>query len=209
MRRREIWGSALLIFAAASYTWVTFYFSAHPLSPDGQRLIFFWGIDGDAVAGLIYLVGGLVGCAGLLLLVPSLIRRVSLRWLRVTTGWAAAVAALDAAPFVGLFLLVSLILCFGATVREVAPDGRSVIVTQDQFDGDVVHIYTEFDAFHYRWYREAPELSGPRTISSENCRLESSGETLVLQCGAGIVTIHPDQPRAGGQKHPEQGWRTI
>ncbi len=86
MRRREIWGLALLIFTAAIYTWVTFYFSAHPLAPDGQRHIFFWGIDGDAVVGLTYLVGGLVGCAGLLLLVPSLIRRVSLRWLRVITG---------------------------------------------------------------------------------------------------------------------------
>ncbi|MDN4644387.1 hypothetical protein [Arthrobacter sp. PsM3] len=106
-------------------------------------------------------------------------------------------AAIAAAPFVGPFLLVSLILCFGTTVREVAPDGRSIIVTQDQFDGDAVHIYTEFDAFHYRWYREAPELSGPRTISSENCHLESSGEGLVLSCGAGTVTIHSDQRPAG------------
>jgi hypothetical protein len=111
----------------------------------------------------------------------------------VTTGWATAVAAVAAAPFIGLFLLVSLLLSFGTSVREVAPDGRSIIVTQDQFDGDVVHIYTEFDAFHYRWSREAPELSGPRTITSENCRLESSGEALVLSCGVGTVTVHPDQ----------------
>ncbi|MEC5181278.1 hypothetical protein [Arthrobacter sp. CG_A4] len=197
MGRREIWGSALLIFTGATYTWVTFYFSAYPVAPDGQRLIFFWGIDGDAVVGLTYLVGGFVGCAGLLLLVPPLISRVSLRWLRVITGWATAVAGIAAAPFVGVFLLVSLILCFGTTVREVAPDGRSIIVTQDQFDGDVVHIYSEFDAFHYRWYGEAPEFSGPRTISSENCRLETSGEALVLSCGAGTVTIHSDQRPAG------------
>jgi hypothetical protein len=68
-----------------------------------------------------------------------------------------------------------------------------IIVSQDQFDGDVVHIYTEFGAFHYRWYREAPELSGPGTITSENCCLDSSGEALALSCGAGAVTIHPDQ----------------
>jgi hypothetical protein len=193
MRRREIWGSALLVVAAALYGWVTFFFSAHPLAPDGQRLIFFWGIEGDAVVGLTFLVVGLVGCAGLLLLLPSLIRRVHRRWLRVTTGWAAAAAVVAAAPFLGMFLLVGVILSFGTGIREVAPDGRSVIVSQDQFDGDVVRIYTEFDAFHYRWYREAPELSGPRTITSENCRLESSGEALVLSCGAGEVTIHPDQ----------------
>jgi hypothetical protein len=80
-----------------------------------------------------------------------------------------------------MFLLVGLVLSFGTSVREVAPDGRSIIVPQDQFDGDVVHIYTEFDAFHYRWYREAPELSGPGTITSESCRLESSGEALAAQ----------------------------
>jgi hypothetical protein len=193
MRNREIWGLVLLIFAAALYGWVTFFFSAHPLAADGQRLIFFWGIDGDAVVGLTDVVGGLVGCAGLLLPLPSLIRRVHPRWLRVTTGWAAAVAAVAAVPFVGMFLLVGVILSFGTSVREVAPDGRSIVVSQDQFDGDVVHIYTEFDAFHYRWYREAPELSGPRTITSESCRLESSGEAIVLSCGAGAVTIHPDQ----------------
>jgi hypothetical protein len=197
MRRREIWGSALLIFAAAIYGWVTFYFSAYSLAPDGQRLIFFWGIPGDSIVGLTYLVGGLGGFSGLLLLLPSLIRRVPLRWLRVTTGWASAVAAVAAAPFVGLLMLYSLMLCSGTTVHEVAPDGRSIIVTQDQFDGDGVGIYTEFDAFHYRWYREAPELSGPRTISSEDCRLESSGEALVLRCGAGTVTIHSD-PRPAG-----------
>jgi hypothetical protein len=73
MRNREIWGLVLLIFAAALYGWVTFFFSAHPLAADGQRLIFFWGIDGDAVVGLTDVVGGLVGCAGLLLLLPSLI----------------------------------------------------------------------------------------------------------------------------------------
>jgi hypothetical protein len=37
---------------------------------------FFWVIEGDAVVGLTYLVGGLAGCAGLLPLLPSLIRRV-------------------------------------------------------------------------------------------------------------------------------------
>ncbi|MDP9982751.1 hypothetical protein J2W14_002143 [Pseudarthrobacter oxydans] len=185
------------MFSAAVYGWVTFFFSAHPLAPDGQRLIFFWGIEGDAVVGLTFLVVGLVGCAGLLLLLPSLIRRVHPRWLRVTTGWAAAVAAVAAAPFAGMFLLVGLLLSFGTSVREVAPDGRSIVVSQGQFDGDVVHIYTEYDDFHYRWYREAPELSGPRIITSENCGLESSGEALVLSRGAGTVTIHPDQRPVG------------
>jgi hypothetical protein len=193
MRRREIWGAALLVVAAALYGWVTFFFEAHPLAPDGQRLIFFWGIEGVAVVGLAYVVSGLVGCAGLLFLLPSLIRRLHPRWLRVTTGWAAYAAAVAAVPLVGIFLLVGVVLSFGTSVREVAPDGRSVIVSQDQFDGDVVHIYTEFDAFHYRWYWEAPELSGPGTITSENCHLDSSGEALVLSCGAGTVTIHPDQ----------------
>jgi len=154
--------------------------------------MFFRGIPGDSIVGLTYLVGGLVGCAGLLLLLPSLIRRVPLRRLRVATAWVASVAAVAAAPLVGLFPLVSLIPCFGTAIREVAPDGRSVVVTQDQFDGDVVRIYTEFDAFHYKWYRDAPELAGPRTVSSENCRLESSGDALVLRCGAGTVTINSD-----------------
>jgi hypothetical protein len=48
----------------------------------------------------------------------------------------------------------------GDYVKVVAPDGQSVLVTQDDFDGDAVHIYPQHDDFTYKFVSPAPELSG-------------------------------------------------
>ena len=45
-------------------------------------------------------------------------------------------------------------------MKVVALDGQSVLITQDDFDGDVVNIFTEHDDFTYKFGREAPELTG-------------------------------------------------
>lgn len=71
---------------------------------------------------------------------------------------AAAVATL---PFVGIMFLFAYFGAFGLgdTVKVIAADGQSVLITQDGFDGDSVEIYTEHDEHHYKPVRSAPEIS--------------------------------------------------
>jgi hypothetical protein len=69
-------------------------------------------------------------------------------------------------------------------VKVTAADGRSVLITQDGFDGDSVDIYTEHDQVHYKRARSAPEISGWPRVKDQNCRLEAVGGELQLICGA-------------------------
>jgi hypothetical protein len=73
----------------------------------------------------------------------------------------------------------------GDYVKVVAPDGQSVLVTQDDFDGDAVHIYPQHDDFTYKFVSPAPELSG--------CRLDTVGEELQLICGAHVLSVNPEE----------------
>lgn len=135
------------------------------------------------------------GAAGTLLLAPSLISRIPRKWLRRTVGWTLALAAAAAAPFLGLTFFFAVLLAAGSGdyVKVVAPDGQSVLVTQDDFDGDVVHIYTHHDDFIYKFDRPAPELSGWPRVEDHGCRLDTVGEELQLICGAHVLSVNPEE----------------
>ncbi|WP_314213309.1 hypothetical protein [Pseudarthrobacter equi] len=75
------------------------------------------------------------------------------------------------------------------TMKITAADGRSVLVTQDGFDGDAVDIYTEYDAHHYKWIRSAPELSGGPRVKDQHCQLNDAITGLQLTCGVHTLVL--------------------
>ena len=80
-------------------------------------------------------------------------------------------------------------------MKVVAPDGQSVLVTQDDFDGDVVHIYTQHDDFTYKFVSPAPELSGWPRVEDQGCRLDTVGEEFQLIGGAKVLSVNPEESK--------------
>lgn len=194
MRRREIWGAALIAVAALAG------FGSHAANEVvreavGRHLVIYIGVPGSSIVYSLLVLVFLAGAAGTLLLVPSLISRIPRKWLRRTVGWTLALAAAAAAPFLGLTFFFAVLLATGSGdyVKVVAPDGQSVLVTQDDFDGDVVHVYTHHDDFTYKFDRPAPELSGWPRVEDQGCRLDTVGEELQLICGAHVLSLNPEE----------------
>lgn len=194
VRRREVWGTALITSAALAFWWATVVWAAPSADDAGRPILFFFlGVSKDLVTGSIQVMSLLSGATGLLLLVPALVRRISPRWLRKTAGWIACVGAALALPCLALLILFALLgaLGFRDYVEFQAADGRSVLVTQDGFDGDIVLIYTEYDDFHYVQNRQATELSGLPRVKNRDCQLAAVETRLVLTCGTETVTVEP------------------
>ncbi|WP_133831645.1 hypothetical protein [Arthrobacter sp. AG258] len=137
-----------------------------------------------------------IGAAGLLLLLPVLIGRIRRRAVRRLAGWTIVGGAAAAATCFGVVAVFALLEAtgIGDTVRLEAVDGRSVLVTQDGFDGDVVDIYTENGSFYYKWARSAPELSGWPRVKDRECRLDAGEAVLLLVCGEKTVEIDVEEP---------------
>ncbi len=100
-------------------------------------------------------------------------------------------AAAAAVPYVGIVFVLAYLGAFGIgdTVKVVATDGQSVLVTQDGFDGDSVDIYSPHDELHYKWVRSAPEISGWPRVKDRDCHLESLDKELQLTCGATALVV--------------------
>jgi hypothetical protein len=194
MRRRETWGAALLA-AAVLAAWCGQAVNEAHRAAAGRHLLLYVGVPGSSITYSLLVVAFLAGAAGMLLLVPALIRRIPLKWVRRTVGWTSALAAVAAAPFLGLmlFFVVLLAVGFGDYVKVVAPDGQSVLISQDDFDGDRVDIYMEHDGFTYKFHREAPELSGWPRVEDQGCQLETVKEELMLTCGAKVLSLKPEE----------------
>jgi hypothetical protein len=92
---------------------------------------------------------------------------------------------------VGIIFVFAYLGAFGIgdTVKVVAANGQSVLITQDGFDGDSVGIYTKHDELHYRRLRSAPEISGWPRVKDQDCLLDASGGELVLTCGAITLVV--------------------
>ena len=190
MNRREIWGAASLAVAAlagcANRAIDEAYWAAAR-----EDLLLYIGIPGDSIAAW-FLIGGLLsGAVGLFLLLPALISRVPRKLPRRIIGWTTAVAAAAAVPYVGIVFVFAYLGAFGIgdTVKVVAADGQSVLVTQDGFDGDSVDIYSPHDELHYKWVRSAPEISGWPRVKDRDCHLESLDKELLLTCGATALVV--------------------
>ncbi|MGX1162379.1 hypothetical protein FBY31_3563 [Arthrobacter sp. SLBN-100] len=193
MKRRELWGTALII-AAVQCAWA--YHAVYGASRAAAResLLLYIGIPGHSISSWFLVVALLSGTAGLSLLLPALIGRIPRKVPRRIIGWTTGAAAAAAVPYSGLIFLFAALGAFGIgdTVKIVAEDGTSVLVSQDGFDGDSVVIYTEHDEFHYKRARDAPEISGGPRVKDQDCQLTTAGGTLI--CGTTTVTTDQQEP---------------
>jgi hypothetical protein len=194
MKRREIWGTALTV-AAAPCVWAYQAIYGAYRAAARENLLLYAGITGHSIASWFLVVAFLSGAAGLLLLLPALIGRIHRKVPRHIVGWTTGVAATAAVPYLGLMFLFATLGAFGIgdTVKVVAADGTSVLVTQDWFDGDSVVIYTEHDELHYKRARDAPEISGGPRVKDQNCRLGSADGELRLTCGGKALIVVPEE----------------
>ncbi|MCY1675888.1 hypothetical protein OVA06_14440 [Pseudarthrobacter sp. SL88] len=189
MKLREIWGSVLLA-AAAVCTWVHHVLSEAYRAATREGLLLYMGIPADSIASWFLIVAFLSGPAGLMLLLPALIRRIPRKVPRRIVGWSAGVAAAAAVPYLGVVFVFAALGAFGVgdTVKITAVDGQSVLVTQDGFDGDSVAIYGQHDGFHYKRVRDASEISGWPRVKDRGCRLETAGGPQLV-CGTKMVAV--------------------
>lgn len=194
MKRREIWGIALLVAAALSAWADHAMYEAHRAAARDDLLLYI-GMPSDSISSWFRIVALLSGAVGLLLLLPALIGRISRKVPRRIVGWTTGVAAAAAVPYFGLMFLFAALGAFGIgdTTKIVAADGTSVFVSQDGFDGDTVVIYTEHDEYHYKRVRDAPEISGWPRVKDQGCRLDTADDGLQLICGEKAVVVVPKE----------------
>ncbi len=195
MRSRSSWGVILFIGAALSVTGFCILDDAYWAARREHQLLFV-GAPLNSLAAWLLVVAVPIGAAGLLLLLPVLIGRIRRRAVRRLAGWTTVGGAAAAATCFGVVAVFALLEAtgIGDTVRLEAVDGRSVLVTQDGFDGDVVDIYTENGSFYYKWARSAPELSGWPRVKDRECRLDAGEAVLRLVCGEKTVEIDVEEP---------------
>jgi hypothetical protein len=153
-------------------------------------LLVVFGMAEPWISLVLFLLGGPVAVTALSLLIPPLVRRVRTIWARRILASSVVLAAV-AASLVWLLLLVILFLSAGArdylTVRSA--EGQTVIVSQDNFDGDMVSIWVPHSTFFYRPSDAGRELSGSEAVMQGDCELDSSGNDLLLTCGSTLVPI--------------------
>jgi hypothetical protein len=188
--RREVWGTVLII-AAAFCAWAYQVIYEEYRAGAREKLLLYVGFPGHSIAFWFLVVSILCGAVGLSVLLPALIGRIPRKIPRRVAGWAAGVAGVACVPYFGLMLLFAGLGAFGVTdtKKNTAADGQSVLVTQDGFDGDAVDIYTEYDAYHYKWIRSAPEFSGGPRVKDQHCQLNDAITGLQLTCGVHTLVL--------------------
>lgn len=196
MKRREIWGIAL-IAAAALCAWADHVIYEAYRAAARDDLLLYIGMPADSISSWFRIVALLSGAVGLLLLLPALIGRISRKVPRRIVGWTTGLAAVAALPYFGLMFVFATLGAFGIgdTTKIVAADGTSVLVSQDGFDGDSVVIYAEHDEHHYKRVRDAPEVSGLPRVKDQNCRLDSAGHEPHLICRDKRLVVVPEEAR--------------
>lgn len=185
LKAKEVWGITLVV-AAALFAWSGHVVDEAYWAAAREDLLLYVGIPGDSIASWLRIVALLAGATGLFLLLPALTGRISPKVPQRIVGWTTLAAVAAAVPYIGLIFVFAFLGAFGIgdTVKVTAADGRSVLITQDGFDGESVDIYIEHDGFHYKRVRSAPEISGWPRVKDQGCRLEAFGSELQLICGA-------------------------
>jgi hypothetical protein len=144
---------------------------AGAMAEQSQHVILYVVVPVASIGAGIVFLALLAAVAGLIFLVPALIRRIQRRKLRLAAGWITGLAAAAATPYLALLLFFTFLNAAMSAdhVRLEAAGGQSVLVTQDPFDGDIVDVYKRQDNVRYRWIRSAPELAGwPRGKDQAN-----------------------------------------
>jgi hypothetical protein len=184
MKHQEIWGTALIV-AAALGAWADHAIYEAYRAAARDDLLLYIGMPADSISSWFRIMALLSGAVGLLLLLPALIGRIPKKIPRRIVGWTTGVAVTAAVPYFGLMFVFAALGAFGIgdTVKIVAADGTSVLVSQDGFGGDSVIIYTQHDEYHYKRVREAPEISGWPRVKDQDCQLDAAGQEMQLRCG--------------------------
>jgi MFS family permease len=190
MKRREIWGVALLTLAALA-AWADHAIYEAYRAAARDDLLLYIGIPADSIASWFRIAALLAGAMGLFLLLPPLVGRIPRKIPRRIVGWTTVAAVAAAVPYFGLMFLFACLGAFGIgdTVKITAADGQSVLITQDGFDGDIVDIYTEYDELHYKRIPSTPDISRWPRVKDQNCQLETAGDQLKLTCGATTLVV--------------------
>jgi hypothetical protein len=190
VKPREIWGVAILIVAALA-AWADHAIYEAYRTAARDDLLLYIGIPADSISSWFRIAALLAGAAGLPLLLPALIGRLTRKIPRRIVGWTTVAAVAAAAPYFGLVFLFACLGAFGIgdTVKITSADGPSVLITQDGFDGDNVDIYTKHDELHYKRVRSAPEISGWPRVKDQNCLIATAGSELLLTCGATTLVV--------------------
>lgn len=154
-------------------------------------LLVVFGMAEPWISFVLFLLGGPVAVTALALLIPPRVRRLRAIWARRILASSVVLAAV-AAGLVWLLLLGVLFLSAGArdylTVRSA--EGQTVIVSQDNFDGDLVSLWVPHSTFFfYQPTNGGNELSGSEAVMQGDCELDSSGNNLLLTCGTTLLPI--------------------
>ena len=194
MSRREGWGAAFIV-AAALAGWGGSAVSEAARVAANSHLILFVAVPAECIGAWLLATALLAAATGVGLLAPSLIRRIRRRRLRLAAAWTAGLAAAAAVPYFALLLFLAFLAAVVSAdyVKVEAADGQSVLIIQDQFDGDSVDIYVRHDDTHYGWSRSAPTLAGWPRVKDQNCRLGTVGDGLQLACESGTLAIGQNQ----------------
>jgi len=185
-------GSALLTaVACASWATVLHLIRLPVTDSTGRGLLYVWrGHDSDWWRGRGVGVALVMSFAALGWLFWLGVRLVCKPWRRVVTVIAVAVWLAGAA--VGGAVGGLAMIYVGGTLTTVhGPGGVTRVVTQDEFDGDVVEVYRPVGRFTYlRESDDGGEVSldprrGPCSITGE-----PSAGNLVLSCGDTSYRLH-------------------
>jgi hypothetical protein len=188
---RMVWGLVAAAFGAGCLLVASSLPTLSFKDAEGVSLLLVvFGMAEPWISFVLFLLGGPVAVTALSLLIPPLLRRVRTIWARRILASSVVLAAI-AAGLVWLLLLGVLFLSAGArdylTVRSA--EGQTVIVSQDNFDGDMVSLWVPHSTFFYRPTDAGDELSGSEAVMQGDCALESSGNNLLLTCGSTLVPI--------------------
>jgi hypothetical protein len=180
------WLGLSLLAAVVSASWATVaYLDRLPVTDSiGRGLMYVWrGHDSDWWCGVSLGVALVTSTAMLGWLFQSGVRLLRRSWREAAVGIAVTVWLVGAAVTV---LVGGLAMVYvGGTLTTVhGPGGVTRIVTQDEFDGDVVEVYRPLGHFTYR--RESGDEGGlsldprrgPCSITKQR-----SARDLVLSCG--------------------------
>lgn len=195
IKRAEAAGAALLAGSALAYWTGYTTLTGRNVDASGRHMIFhFFGLSREMISGGVVILSLAAGAVGLVLLARGLIGRIRTAWIRQAAGWTTAAAGLLAlpAPAMMAFIVLSSVGLAGDQVRVEADDGRSVVLTQDGFDGDRVDVYTRQGPFTYVRTGPADGLSSFPRVKDRDCALDSADEgSLLLTCGTETVAISP------------------
>lgn len=184
--RRLTWGlvAALLsgllgVAVYASTTWV---------GHTGPELLVYFAMPEWVLILCGHLLSGVTAVAGLVLLLPPLVRKISRNWLRRLAAVLAVLAAAAAAlPWLLYFIGMALNAASATYTKVPAESGESVIVEQSGFDRGAYAVYGQESS--WLWQRRIGWEAAKEVFDPKDCTLMAGKAALVLTCGADSIVV--------------------